>query len=101
MGQRSEGVCQLRLPFEQTFLEAPPSNFRFSLIGQGWILWPHLDQSLEDDGEGGVAACPISHMPEGLGNTKPGLLGWKAPPGSLFRGLADSACTPLVPGTAL
>lgn len=28
-GQRSRGLCQLRLPFQQTFLEAPPSNFCF------------------------------------------------------------------------
>lgn len=35
MRQRLEGLRQLRLPFEQTFLEAPSSNFCFCLMGQG------------------------------------------------------------------
>lgn len=65
--KQQDGLCQLRLLFEQTFLEARPSNFCFFLIGQGWVTWPPLVQSLEDDGEGGVAVCPISHLPRGVG----------------------------------
>ena len=65
--RKQDGLYQPRLLFEQTFLEARPSNFCFVLIGQGWVTWPPLVQSLEDDGEGGVATCRISHLPRGVG----------------------------------
>lgn len=54
-GAKVRGLCQLGLAFN-LFLEAPPSKFCFSLIGQEWVTWPHLDLSLADDGDRDVAA---------------------------------------------
>lgn len=39
--KKQDGLCQLRLLFEQTFLEAQPSNCCFSLMGQGWVMCGH------------------------------------------------------------
>lgn len=39
--KKQDGLCQLRLLFEQTFLEAQPSNCCFSVMGQGWVMCGH------------------------------------------------------------
>lgn len=83
MGQRSEGHASWDCPSAAFWKPRPATSA--SLIGQEWVTWPHLDLSLEDDGDGAVAA---SLGAEGTWALRP-----EGPPGSLFGGRRPCLCT--------